>query len=43
MPDSFKNYPIFNYAECNEATWLNDVILCERSDLNICFGSGIVI
>jgi putative glycosyltransferase (TIGR04372 family) len=42
MPDSFKNYPIFNYAECNEATWLNDVILCERSDLNICFGSGIV-
>ncbi|HSX37957.1 MAG TPA: TIGR04372 family glycosyltransferase [Chlamydiales bacterium] len=41
MPELFKNYDIFNYAESKLSSFTNDIILFNRADLAIMGGSGI--
>ena len=41
IPEIFKSLPIINYANSNYTSWMNDVVLVEKSSLFICFASGI--
>lgn len=41
MPEFFKEFPIYNYAESKLATFPNDIFLTSMSHLVLCGGSGI--
>jgi|TARA_B110000259_G_C14001333_1_gene396406 putative glycosyltransferase (TIGR04372 family) len=41
MPNIFRKYSIINYANSKFTSWMNDVILTEKSDFFLCFGSGL--
>lgn len=41
MPNIFKKYSLINYANSKYISWMNDVILSEKADFFLSFGSGL--